>query len=201
MCFNVESEPELDALSQVATAMGSRRRFHCGSIRMSMARHPCQDLNGRFGQQVRHPRSRMPGDAYAKALALPRASAPSVSTMHIGSQSTDLTPFDDAAGAAGGTRPRSDGERGTTCIKYRCLGGRGLCIPLIARATLRRREPKRFAQVIRKAMRKRLGLPAGLRDRAGMGSPAMPASSFPASIYVKGARGEAERSSSSSMRP
>ena len=113
MCFNVESDPKLDALIAGRDAMGARRRFHCGSNRID-ARNPVPKIStAAFDNKFRgrHPDLACPGRLCEGARPAPQSGTVGVD-MHIGSQKiTDLTPFDDARRAAGGTRPRSDGER------------------------------------------------------------------------------------------
>ena len=70
LCFNVECEPELEALSEVATAKG-RARADLGAGQPGCRREdPPQDRDRQVGEQVRHPdraraRGLCPGGAAA----------------------------------------------------------------------------------------------------------------------------------------
>ena len=93
-CFNVESEPELERLSQVATALGSTARI---AIRVNpdvdaLTHHKISTgkSENKFGIPISRARA-----VYARARALPGLEVSGVD-MHIGSQITDLQPFDDA---------------------------------------------------------------------------------------------------------
>ncbi len=94
LCFNVESEPELDALSEVAVSLGVKAPI---SVRVNPdvdARTHAKISTGKsenkFGIPLSHAR-----DVYARAAALPGIAITGVD-MHIGSQITDLAPFDNA---------------------------------------------------------------------------------------------------------
>jgi diaminopimelate decarboxylase len=93
-CFNVESEPELELLSARAVAAGR-------SAPVSLRINPDVDARthrkiatgkaeNKFGIPLRHAR-----DIYRRAAALPGIEIVGVD-MHIGSQITELQPFDDA---------------------------------------------------------------------------------------------------------
>jgi diaminopimelate decarboxylase len=95
LSFNVESEPELAALSEVASAMG---RVAAISVRIN----PDVDANthkkiatGKSENKFGVPLSRA-REVYALAAKLPGIRVAGVD-MHIGSQITDLAPFDNAA--------------------------------------------------------------------------------------------------------
>ena len=93
-CFNVESEPELEALSEVATSRGRRARI---AIRVNPdvdARTHAKISTGKSENKFGIPISRA-REVYARARALPGVEVDGVD-MHIGSQITDLSPFDDA---------------------------------------------------------------------------------------------------------
>jgi diaminopimelate decarboxylase len=95
LCFNLESEPEMRALSEVASAMG---RTAPVSIRVNPdvdARTHAKISTGKFDNKFGIPISRA-RDAYAEAARLPGLRVVGVD-MHIGSQITDLAPFGDAA--------------------------------------------------------------------------------------------------------
>ena len=93
-CFNVESEPELEALSRVASDRGAVAPI---AIRVNPdvdARTHAKIATGKSENKFGVPISRA-RDVYAYARALPGLSVQGVD-MHIGSQITDLQPFDDA---------------------------------------------------------------------------------------------------------
>ena len=123
-CFNVESEPELDLLSARAVAAG---RTAPVSLRINPdvdARTHRKIATGKaenkFGIPLRHAR-----DIYRRAAALPGIEIVGVD-MHIGSQITELQPFDDAFRllAELAAALRADGHD----IRHVDLGG-GLGIP------------------------------------------------------------------------
>jgi diaminopimelate decarboxylase len=93
-CFNVESEPELELLSQRATALG---KVASVSLRINPdvdARTHAKISTGKSENKFGIPISRA-REAYARAAALPGIRVSGVDA-HIGSQITDLQPFDDA---------------------------------------------------------------------------------------------------------
>lgn len=95
LCFNVESEPELRALSEVASARGLVAPV---SVRVNPdvdARTHAKISTGRSENKFGVPISRA-RDVYAQAARLPGLEIAGVD-MHIGSQITDLAPFADAA--------------------------------------------------------------------------------------------------------
>jgi diaminopimelate decarboxylase len=124
LCFNVESEPELEALSQVATARGRQARI---AIRVNPdvdARTHHKISTGKSENKFGIPISRA-RQVYARAKALPGLIVTGVD-MHIGSQIVDLAPFDEAFALLAdfvGTL-RADGH----AIDHVDLGG-GLGIP------------------------------------------------------------------------
>ncbi|WP_336485540.1 diaminopimelate decarboxylase [Methylobacterium nigriterrae] len=94
-CFNVESEPELAALSEVATSLN---RTAPVSIRVNPdvdagthAKISTGKYENKFGIPITRARA-----VYAQAARLPGLTVSGVD-MHIGSQITDLAPFDNAA--------------------------------------------------------------------------------------------------------
>lgn len=94
LCFNIESEPELAALSQVASSRGEKARI---SIRVNPdvdARTHAKISTGKFDNKFGIPISRA-RDVYAQAARLPGLEITGVD-MHIGSQIIDMQPFDDA---------------------------------------------------------------------------------------------------------
>src|ERR1700685_2217762 len=123
-CFNVESEPELEALSRVASGRGTVAPI---AIRVNPdvdARTHAKIATGKSENKFGVPISRA-RDVYAYARTLPALSVHGVD-MHIGSQITDLEPFDDAFALLADfvQALRSDGH----AIEHVDLGG-GLGIP------------------------------------------------------------------------
>ena len=123
-CYNVESEPELEALAEVAASRGRRARI---AIRVNPdvdARTHAKISTGKSENKFGIPISRA-REVYARARALPGIEVGGVD-MHIGSQITELEPFDDAfALLADFVRQlRADGH----AIDHVDLGG-GLGIP------------------------------------------------------------------------
>jgi diaminopimelate decarboxylase len=123
-CFNVESEPELEALSEVGAARNTRARI---ALRvnpdvdaLTHAKISTGKAENKFGVPLSRAR-----EVYARARALPGVEVDGVD-MHIGSQIIDLKPFDDAfallAEFVGVLR--ADGH----CIRHLDLGG-GLGVP------------------------------------------------------------------------
>ena len=93
-CFNVESEPELELLSQVASRVGQRAQI---SIRVNPdidakthAKITTGKADNKFG--ISYLRA---SEVYARAAALPNIDVAGVD-MHIGSQITELAPFEQA---------------------------------------------------------------------------------------------------------
>jgi diaminopimelate decarboxylase len=92
--FNVESEPELDALSEVAAGMGATARI---ALRVNPdvdARTHAKISTGKAENKFGVPFEDAPR-LYAKAAKLPGIKVAGIH-MHIGSQITDLQPFRDA---------------------------------------------------------------------------------------------------------
>src|SRR5262245_21805599 len=94
LCINVESEPELELLSAIATGKG---RTAAISLRVNPdvdakthAKIATGKSENKFGIPISHAR-----DVYARAAKLPGVEVTGVD-MHIGSQITELQPFDDA---------------------------------------------------------------------------------------------------------
>ncbi len=99
-CFNVESEPELAQLSAVASSLNLTAPI---SIRVNPdvdagthAKISTGKSENKFGIPISRARA-----VYAHAATLPGLAISGVD-MHIGSQITDLTPFDHAAGLLAG---------------------------------------------------------------------------------------------------
>ena len=93
-CFNVESEPELEALSAVASARGAVAPI---AIRVNPdvdARTHAKISTGKSENKFGVPISRA-REVFARARALPGLAVRGVD-MHIGSQIADLEPFDNA---------------------------------------------------------------------------------------------------------
>jgi diaminopimelate decarboxylase len=124
LCFNVESEPELEALSEVATARGRTARVALRVNPDIAAGAHAKIATGRSENKFGVPISRVRA-VYARARALPGLVVTGVD-MHIGSQIADMQPFDEAfalvADLVGALR--ADGHR----IDHVDLGG-GLAIP------------------------------------------------------------------------
>ena len=94
LSFNVESEDELKALSEVADAMGRTASCRCASI-PTWTRSPTP--RSPPGDSTTSSASRFPGPGrLCKGGALPGIRVTGVD-MHIGSQIVDLKPVDDAA--------------------------------------------------------------------------------------------------------
>jgi diaminopimelate decarboxylase len=94
LCINVESESELDSLSAIAASKG---RTACVSIRVNPdvdAKTHAKIATGKSENKFGIPISRA-RDVYAHAAKLKGVRVAGVD-MHIGSQITDLQPFDDA---------------------------------------------------------------------------------------------------------
>jgi diaminopimelate decarboxylase len=124
LCVNVESEPELELLSQVAAAKGRAARI---SIRVNPdvdakthAKIATGKAENKFGIPISGARA-----VYAQAARLPGLRVTGVD-MHIGSQITELAPFNDAFALLSDfvRQLRADGHR----IEHVDLGG-GLGIP------------------------------------------------------------------------
>jgi diaminopimelate decarboxylase len=94
LCINVESEPELELLSAIASAKGRTANI---SVRVNPdidARTHAKIATGKSENKFGIPISRA-REVYARAAQLPGLKVTGVD-MHIGSQITDLEPFDDA---------------------------------------------------------------------------------------------------------
>lgn len=124
LCFNVESEPELERLNDVALAMGKvapvSLRINPDVDAKTHAKISTGKAENKFGIDWQRAR-----DVYARAGALPGIKATGID-MHIGSQITELAPFDAAFARLSEliTDLRSDGH----AIDHVDLGG-GLGIP------------------------------------------------------------------------
>ena len=94
LCINVESEPELELLSSIASAKGRAANI---SVRVNPdidAKTHHKIATGKAENKFGIPISRARA-VYARAAKLPGIKVAGVD-MHIGSQITDLDPFDDA---------------------------------------------------------------------------------------------------------
>ncbi len=123
-CFNVESEPELELLSAVAQRVGQRASV---SVRVNPdvdakthAKISTGKADNKFG--ITYLRA---SEVYARAAALPNIDVTGVD-MHIGSQITELAPFEQAFKLMAElvTRLKSEGHN----IRHLDLGG-GLGVP------------------------------------------------------------------------
>ena len=124
LCFNVESEPELEALSAVAAARGATApiaiRVNPDVDAHTHAKISTGKSENKFGVPISRAR-----EVFDRARALPGLAVHGVD-MHIGSQITDLAPFDNAFALLADfvTVLRADGH----AIDHVDLGG-GLGIP------------------------------------------------------------------------
>ncbi len=148
LCFNVESESELHALSEVAH---SKNRLAPVSIRVNPdvdAKTHKKISTGKSENKFGIPIARA-RDVYALAARLPGLTVTGVD-MHIGSQITDLSPFDNA-GALLAELARDlmrDGHR----LHHIDFGG-GLGIPYRDRMNDTPPSPADYATVIKKHTR------------------------------------------------
>ncbi|HEY0567178.1 MAG TPA: diaminopimelate decarboxylase [Xanthobacteraceae bacterium] len=147
LCINVESEPELALLSSVAAAKGRTARI---SIRVNPdvdARTHAKIATGKsenkFGIPISGARA-----VYAHAATLPGVRVTGVD-MHIGSQITELAPFDDAFALLSEFvhQLRADGHH----IEHVDLGG-GLGIPY-RDDNEPPPQPDAYAEVVKRATR------------------------------------------------
>jgi diaminopimelate decarboxylase len=93
-CFNLESEPELERLNEVARSMGKRARV---SVRVNPdvdAKTHAKISTGKSENKFGIPYA-LAREVYERIAGLSNVEAVGVD-MHIGSQITDLTPFVDA---------------------------------------------------------------------------------------------------------
>jgi diaminopimelate decarboxylase len=124
LCVNVESEPELDILSSIAAGKGRKANV---SVRVNPdidARTHAKIATGKAENKFGIPISRA-REVYARAAKLPGIRVTGVD-MHIGSQITELSPFDNAFALLSDfvRQLRADGHT----ITHVDLGG-GLGIP------------------------------------------------------------------------
>ena len=145
LCFNVESEPELYAIDEIARQKGVRARI---SIRVNPdvdAKTHHKIATGKSENKFGIPVSRA-REVYGIAATLGGVKITGVD-MHIGSQITDLAPFDDAFArlAAFVRELRADGHN----IEHVDLGG-GLGIPYFAGEDPDSYHPEKYAAIVRK---------------------------------------------------
>src|SRR5271166_4001544 len=147
-CFNVESEPELERISQIAFSRGQRAdialRVNPDVDAKTHAKISTGKSENKFGVPISVARS-----VYTRAATLPGIRIAGVD-MHIGSHITDLAPFDNAfAILADFVRQlRADGH----AIAHLDLGG-GLGIPYSERENPDSYRPELYAEVVRRHLK------------------------------------------------
>jgi diaminopimelate decarboxylase len=144
LCFNVESEPELELLSKRAVAAGKTAPV---SLRINPdvdAKTHKKISTGNAENKFGIPRQRA-REVYARTAELPGLEVRGID-MHIGSQITDLQPFDDAFAILAElvTTLRADGHR----IEHVDFGG-GLGVPYRV-DNEPPPHPDRYADIIRR---------------------------------------------------
>jgi len=147
LCVNVESEPELELLSSIASSKGRTANI---SVRVNPdvdARTHAKIATGRSENKFGIPISRA-REVYAHAAKLPGVRVAGVD-MHIGSQITELSPFDDAFALLSDFvhELRNDGHT----ISHVDLGG-GLGIPY-REDNEPPPDPSAYAEVVKRATR------------------------------------------------
>jgi diaminopimelate decarboxylase len=144
-CFNVESEPELDMISAIATREGAvahvSLRVNPDVDALTHAKISTGKSENKFGIPISRARA-----VYAHAAQLPGLLVSGVD-MHIGSQITDLQPFDDAFALLADFVDllRADGHT----ITHLDLGG-GLGIPYRETDDPEAYHPERYAEIVRR---------------------------------------------------
>ena len=143
-CFNLESEPELERLNDVALAMGKVAPV---SVRVNPdvdAGTHAKISTGRKGDKFGIPFARA-HEVYARIAALAGVRAIGVD-MHIGSQITDMTPFENAFALLAQlvNDLRADGHR----ISHVDVGG-GLGIPY-HHDEAAPPDPRAYAEVVKR---------------------------------------------------
>jgi diaminopimelate decarboxylase len=146
LCVNVESEPELDLLSSIAAGKGRKASI---SIRVNPdvdAKTHRKIATGKSENKFGIPISRA-REVYAHAAKLPGIHVAGVD-MHIGSQITELKPFEDAFALLSEfvQQLRGDGHE----IEHVDLGG-GLGIPY--RENEIPPDPAAYAAIVKRATR------------------------------------------------
>ena len=144
--FNVESEPELDALSEVATSLGQTASV---ALRVNPdvdAKTHAKIATGKAENKFGVPFDDAPR-LYAKAAKLPGIEVAGIH-MHIGSQITDLAPFRDAFTLMRelAVRLRKDGHD----IRHLDIGG-GLGVPCLSGNEVPP-SPHEYARVVRETL-------------------------------------------------
>jgi diaminopimelate decarboxylase len=143
-CFNVESEPELHALSSVALAKGRiapvALRVNPDVDAKTHAKISTGKSENKFGVPISGARA-----VFAQAGRLPGIKVTGVD-LHIGSQITDLQPFDDAFAITAEfvQTLRDDGH----AIDHVDLGG-GLGIPYRDGEDPDSYHPERYAEIVK----------------------------------------------------
>jgi diaminopimelate decarboxylase len=144
-CFNVESEQELEAISELAHSRGATARI---AIRinpdvdaMTHAKIATGKSENKFGIPLARAR-----EVYARAARLPGIRVTGVD-IHIGSQITDLEPFDRAFAKLADFVQllRADGH----AIEHVDLGG-GLGIPYRPGENPGTYHPEKYAEIVRR---------------------------------------------------
>jgi diaminopimelate decarboxylase len=144
LCFNVESEPELALLSEVAT---SQNRTARAALRVNPdvdakthGKIATGKAENKFGIPVRRAR-----EVCSEAARLPGIRITGVD-IHIGSQITDLAPFDAAFGLIADfvLALRADGH----ALEHIDLGG-GLGIPYVLWDDPESYHPERYAAIVK----------------------------------------------------
>ncbi|TYC52593.1 diaminopimelate decarboxylase [Rhodobacterales bacterium] len=147
LCFNVESEPELRQLSRIASEMGRTARV---SMRINPdvdAKTHAKIATGKAENKFGIPWQRA-REVYAEAAGLPGIQVTGID-MHIGSQITELAPFDNAFARLGELigNLRAEGHK----IDHVDLGG-GLGIPYVSDNNPPP-DPGAYADVVKKHVR------------------------------------------------
>lgn len=147
LCFNVESEPELRALSALATARRQTARI---ALRVNPnvdakthAKIATGKAENKFGIPISTAR-----EVYREAAALPGIEVAGLD-MHIGSQITTLEPFDNAFALVADflLALRADGHK----IEHVDLGG-GLGIPYQDSEDAEIFHPLRYAEIVKRRL-------------------------------------------------
>lgn len=142
--FNVESEPELEAISRIAASK---------SVKAHVALRVNPDIDAKTHKKISTGKSEnkfgipisQAREVYARAVLLPGLQVTGVD-MHIGSQITDLKPFDDAFALLADfvIQLRADGVD----VRHLDIGG-GLGIPYHASDDAEAYAPARYAEIVR----------------------------------------------------
>ena len=146
-CFNVESEPELAMISRIAVERGRTAsiglRVNPDVDALTHAKIATGKAETKFGIPISRARA-----VCREAAALPGLRVAGVD-MHIGSQITDLAPFDHAFAILAGFLDElaADGH----AIDHVDLGG-GLGIPYRAGEDFETYHPDRYAAIVRKRL-------------------------------------------------